>query len=133
MIVFLDAHPVIYFIEQPPVWGAIATARIARFRADGDQLAVSDLIRMECQVGPLKSGDAARLNDFAAFFAAPDVLILAITAGVCDRAVRIRATHNFKPLDSLHLATAVEHGCGLFLTADAKLARFPDITVEVLV
>lgn len=132
MIVFLDANPVIYFIEQPPVWGTLALARIAALRLAGDRLAVSDLVRMECQVGPLKAGDTARLNDFLTFFASPDVDVLAITAAVCDRAARIRATHKFKPLDSLHLAAAVEHGCGLFLTADARLASFPDIAVEIL-
>ena len=36
-------------------------------------------------------------------------------------------------LDSLHLGAAVEHGCGLFLTNDVLLRRFPDITVELLV
>jgi uncharacterized protein len=132
VLIFLDTNPVIYFVEQPPVWGAIATARIAGLRAAGDRLAVSDLVRMECQVGPLKTGDATRLSDFATFFASPDVRVLPITGAVCDRAARIRAAHNLKPLDSLHLATAVEHGCDVFLTADARLARFPDITVEVL-
>jgi predicted nucleic acid-binding protein len=132
MIVFLDANPVIYFVEQPPVWGTVAIARIAALRAAGDRLAVSDLVRMECQVGPLKAGDAVRLNDFLAFFASRDVNVLPVTAAVCDRAARIRATHNLKPLDSLHLAAAVEHGCGRFLTADARLAGFPDIAVEIL-
>jgi predicted nucleic acid-binding protein len=33
--------------------------------------------------------------------------------------------------DSLHLAAAVEHGCTLFLTRDARLKRFPDIPVEI--
>ena len=55
-----------------------------------------------------------------------------ITPVVWDRAARIRALHNFKPLDALHLAAAVEHGCGLFLTNDAPLTRFPDILVELL-
>ena len=132
MIVFLDANPVIYFVEQPPVWGAVATARIVALRSAGHRLGVSDLVRMEFQVGPLKAGDSARLNDFTAFFASPDVDVLPVTGRVCDRAARIRAAHNFKPLDSLHLAAAVEHGCGLFLTADARLASFPDITVEIL-
>lgn len=69
---------------------------------------------------------------FITFFASPDVQVLALTAAACDRAARIRAVHNFKPLDSLHLATAVEAGCSLFLTSDAALARFSDIQVEVL-
>jgi predicted nucleic acid-binding protein len=57
---------------------------------------------------------------------------MGITAAVCDRAARIRATHNFKPMDALQLAAAVEHGASIFLTADARLGSFPALTVEVL-
>jgi uncharacterized protein len=85
---------------------------------------------MECLVGPLKSGDAAVEADFHTFFGVTNVV--AITAAVCDRAARIRATHNFKPMDALQLAAAVEHGASIFLTADARLGPFTDLTVEVL-
>ena len=37
-----------------------------------------------------------------------------------------------KPLDALHLATAIEHSCGRFLTNDVPLQKFPLITVEIL-
>jgi hypothetical protein len=40
--------------------------------------------------------------------------------------------HGFKPLDSLHLAAAAEHGCTRFLTNKAGLSGFTDIPVEVL-
>jgi len=132
VIVFLDTCPVIYFVEQPPLWGPKASACLAVLRAAGDQFAVSDLVRMECLVGPLKSGDSIVLSNFQAFFTGPGVLVLPITAAVCDRAAAIRANHGFKPLDSLHLAAAAEHGCQLFLTNDARLSSFPDIPVEVL-
>ncbi len=39
---------------------------------------------------------------------------------VVTRIARLRAVHPFKLPDALHLATAIEHGCGLFLTNDAK-------------
>ena len=56
-----------------------------------------------------------------------------MSAAVCERSARIRATYRFLELvDSLHLATAAESGCGLFLTSDAQLARCTDIPVEVL-
>jgi hypothetical protein len=42
------------------------------------------------------------------------------------------ATILIKPLDSLHLAVAVEHGYELFLTNGVQARRFPDITVEVI-
>ena len=44
----------------------------------------------------------------------------------------LRAQFAFKTADALHLAAAIEAGCGLFLTADTKLARCTSIPVEVL-
>jgi predicted nucleic acid-binding protein len=131
-MVFLDTNPVIYFVEHPPNWGAKAAARIAAFRSAGEQLAVSDLVRMKCAVGPLKTNDPLRLADFATFFATSHVTVLPITATVCDRAARIRAQFGFKPLDALHLAAAVEHRCARFLSNDAQLKVFPDIFIELL-
>jgi predicted nucleic acid-binding protein len=131
-MVFLDANPIIYHVEQPPVWGRKATARLAALRAAGEDLAVTELVRMECLVGPVQAGDASVEADFAAFFSAPHVRVLPITTAVAERAARIRAAHRFKPLDALHPAAAVEHGCGLFLTNDAGLKGFPDLTVEIL-
>ena len=132
MIVYLDANRVIYDIEQSPYWGPKASARLAGLRAAGDQFALSDLHRLECLVGPFVTGDAAVLAAFAAFFTDPSVQVFPLAALVYERAARIRAAHRFKALDSLHLAAAVENGCGLFLTNDAQLARFPDVPVEVL-
>jgi predicted nucleic acid-binding protein len=131
-MVFLDANPVIYQVEQPMTWGPKASARISAFLAAGELLAITDLVRMECVIGPLKKGDNQLLDDFRLFFKSPDVRVLAITAAIADRAALIRATHGFKPLDALHLAAAVENGCNLFFTNDAGLKAFPDITIEVL-
>ena len=130
MIVYLDTNIVIYTVEQHPVFGPKVRARLATVRAAGDTLMISDLTRMECLVGPLKSGDRAVEADFHTFFGVTNVV--AITAAVCDRAAHIRATHNFKPMDALQLAAAVEHGANIFLTADALLRSFTDLTVEVL-
>ena len=69
---------------------------------------------------------------FRAFFADPLVRLLPVSPGTWEQAARLGATFNFKPLDSLHLATAIEHGCGLFLTADSRLGRCTAIPVEVL-
>src|SRR5208337_1715103 len=103
LMVFLDANPVIYLIEQPANLGSKVTAR------------VSDL-----------------LARYGTFFSSPDLNVLPVSPAVCDRAARIREQYGFKPLDSLHLAAAVEHGCTRFLSNDAQLKRFPDILVEIL-
>src|SRR5262245_9101371 len=122
MIDYLDANIVIYFVEHDPTWGPKVQARLAMLRSAGDEIAVSDAHRVECLVGPLVLGDLAGAADYAAFFADPAIKVLGLTAAVCERAAKIRALHNFKPLDALHLAAAVEHGCRLFLTNDIKLA-----------
>jgi predicted nucleic acid-binding protein len=58
--------------------------------------------------------------------------MLPVTTATWESAAQLGAAFNFKPMDSLHLATAIEHGCGLFLTADSRLGRCTAIPVEVL-
>jgi len=103
-------------------------------RAAGHSLAVTDLARTECLAKPMQQGNAAVLADYAAFFRDPDLQALPLTAAVCERAAALRAASNFQIAvpDCLHLAAAIEHGCGLFLTNDNQLSRCTDITVEIL-
>jgi uncharacterized protein len=132
MLVFLDTNIVIYAVENPPTFGARATAYVGSLRAAGHSFLVSDLTRMECLVGPLRSGHAALATQYRAFFAAAGVQVAPITATVCDEAAQIRATMGFKPMDALHLAAAVTHGAKVFLTNDTRLSAFTGLTVEVL-
>jgi predicted nucleic acid-binding protein len=55
-----------------------------------------------------------------------------LTTAVVDRATVIRGRYRFKTPDALHLAAAIEAGCQTFLTNDARLGGFPDLTVEAL-
>lgn len=107
-------------------------ARIAAAQAAGDTFMASDLVRMECLVLPLRQGNTTVEAQYHAFFARSDVRVVGIMAPVCDRAARIRAKFNFKAMDALQLAAAVEHGADVFLTADARLNAFTGLTVEVL-
>jgi hypothetical protein len=52
VIVCLDSNVVIYLVENDPAWGPKAANRVAALRANGDELAVSDLTRLECRVKP---------------------------------------------------------------------------------
>jgi predicted nucleic acid-binding protein len=74
------------------------------------------------------------LADYQRFFASSVVQMLAVTPAVCERAaeVRVASIIKIKLPDALHLAAAIVHGCGLFLTNDDQLKKCGDITVEVL-
>jgi uncharacterized protein len=134
MIVCLDADCAIYLVEQNPVWGPKVTARLAALRAAGNEIAVSDLARTECLAGPLAQGNSAVIADYQAFFGDPAIRPLPLTATVCEMAARLRAASNFrlKVPDCLHLAAAIEHGCGLFLSHDDQLQQCAAIQVELL-
>jgi predicted nucleic acid-binding protein len=132
MLVYLDTVICIYAIEGAPSFQARARARLAALRAAGDQPAISDLTWLECRVKPIRLGDAVALADMEAFLTGSDVVRVPLPTAVYERACRIRAVHNYKLADAIHLAAAVEGGCGLFLTHDHRLSGFPDITVEVL-
>jgi len=50
-----------------------AQARLTTLEAAGDLIAVSDLVRLECRVKPIRLADAVSLAQFDAFFTRPDV------------------------------------------------------------
>jgi predicted nucleic acid-binding protein len=69
MPIYTDSVVLIYLLDHTGPFRARAMARIASLQAAGDQMAVSDLTRLECRIGPLKRRDAMALAAFDAFFA----------------------------------------------------------------
>jgi predicted nucleic acid-binding protein len=132
MIVYLDTNIVIYAVENPPIWGAKALAKLATLRGGGNSFMISDLTRMECLVGPFTSGDVVVEGEFRAFFAATGMQVASISPAVCDQAATIRASFHFKPMDALHLSAALLHGANVFLTNDTRLNSFTALAVEIL-
>ena len=132
MLIYLDSVICVYAVDGAASFQARAISRLAAMRAAGDQPAISDLTRLECRVLPIRMNDAAALADMEAFLQSSDLVHMPMPPAVYERACQIRARHNFKLGDALHVATAIEGGCGAFLTNDLRLAAFPDILVEVL-
>lgn len=123
MTVCLDTNIVIYYVERDPIWAPKVEGRLRSLAVGGHSLAVADAARLECFVGPLQLGDLATLADYRTFFQLPEIQMLPITGSVWELAAEIRVQHSFNALDSIHLAAAIEHGCGAFLTNDSQLSR----------
>jgi predicted nucleic acid-binding protein len=132
VIVFLDTNIVIYLIENPPVFGPKASVQIAGLSGAGHTFTVSDLVRLECRMLPIRRSDFGLLSHYDAFFAAPQVRVLTLTTAVCDRATLLRAVRNFKTPDALQLGAAIVHRSDRFLTNDARLSASKDIPIDVL-
>lgn len=108
MIVCLDTNVVIYLVEKKPVWGPKAEAPLTALHAASDEVALCDATRLECLLKPLATGDTWAEAAYRALFAAAWVRMLAVSTAPWERAARIGAADNFKVLESLHLATAVD-------------------------
>lgn len=132
MLIYLDTVLCIYAVEGASTFQARALARLTSLRSKGDQPAISDLTWLECRVMPIRLGDMVALADMEAFLKASDVIRVPLPLAVYERACRIRAVYKINLADALHLAAAIESGCGLFLTNDHRLSNFSGIPIEVL-
>lgn len=143
MLYYLDTVIVIYAVEGNPADRERALIHLASLEQAGHLFAISELTRTECLVPVFGPCGGQRLSDFFRFFHGPNLRTVDLTAATFARAGGIRGGHTYPVVppappkryglaDTLHLATAIESGCDVFLTNDSQLSNFPDITVEVL-
>lgn len=122
MRAYVDSCIVIYTVERGIELPSI------RERLD---LAVSDLVLLECLVGPLATANKRAETDIRRFL--ERCLTLPLGNAVFERAARLRAQHRLKTPDALHLAAAMEHGCDEFWTNDRRLAAAAEGSLAIRV
>ena len=132
-LVYVDTQIVIYSIEtQPPYWQALTPLWEAA-QAGRLLLVTSELTLMETLVGPLKHGDGVLASAYEELFGSTEVRLLPITRAVLREAARLRAgASGLRTPDALHAATAMLHGCAMFLTNDKAFRRVPGLSLTVL-
>ncbi len=126
---YLDTAPIIYLVEQVPLYADAVDRRVS---SDGVIQIVSDLTRLECRVKPVRDQNDSLLQDYDDYFNEIVTEIVPLSGVVIDRATDIRAHYGFKTPDATHLAAAVVSGCDAFFTNDQRLHRFSDMVVEVV-
>jgi uncharacterized protein len=129
MDIYFDTAPVIYLVENVTLWEPAVRAVLAR---ENIRPRISVLTRLECRVQPLREANTALLEDYEEFFASLSGGLISLDDRVFEKATELRARHNFRTPDALHLAAAIINECQLFLTNDFDLSRCTEIRVEVL-
>lgn len=118
-LIYLDSCLVMYLTEPYPLWSARVEGVVAKTR--GVSFAISPLVKMECLVGPAKSGSQVLQQAYAESFAA--FAVLGIPEQVFLQAAQLRARFGLKTPDALHLACAQYHRCDALWTNDDRLVR----------
>ena len=118
-LIYVDACIVIYAFEDHPQFGP--PARAAFKRASAGHLAVSSLVKLECLVAPMKTGNLVLQHYYEQGLA--QFTLLQLPEQVFLNAAVLRAKFNLKTPDAIHLAAAQHHGCDALWTHDDRLAQ----------
>ena len=90
-----------------------------------------DLVLAELMVKPLREGQIEVAREYASELPKfPNLTFCSITRATVITAASLRGSSNLGLIDALHLATAIEAGCTVFITNDTAL-RHPSPGIDI--
>ena len=129
-LVGLDTPPFIYFIEEHPRYLSIVRPVFTAIANRMFTGITSALTLLETRVQPYRVGNAPLAEQYEAFLTRSHGLRFEeITSAVLRAAAQLRAAHNIKTPDAIHLATALVANCSVYLTNDRDLPLVPGIRI----
>jgi predicted nucleic acid-binding protein len=130
--ILLDSVSIVYYLERNPRYFAAAAEWMERVNDGRLTAAASVLLLAEVLVPAYRARNpAAARQARAALERVPNLELVEVTAGVSDVAARLRAEHNLRTPDALHVATALREGAGWLVTNDRRLQRVETEGVQV--
>jgi predicted nucleic acid-binding protein len=130
--VYLDTNPIIYSVETHPVYWPLLQPLWQAAKGKTIEIVSSDLVLMETLIGPLKAGDVALASSYEQLFQQAQTRLLPMTHSILRDAAQLRATTSLKTPDALHVATAMNAGCALFVTNDAGFRGVAGLPLVIL-
>jgi len=130
---FLDTAPVIYYVEEHPLFLATVTPIFDRIDS-GFLIAVTSPVTLaECLVAPYRLSLIKLQQDFF------DLIVhgryttfMPLDHEIARQAAELRARYNVTLPDALQIAAALSAGCEAFLTNDGNLDRVKELRVLVV-
>lgn len=130
---FLDTAPVIYFVENNPVYRQRVQAIFELVDAGSLEVVTSPITLSECLVYPFRLQQTKAIDQFRELLVnGPNVVFVVIDQFIAEKASQLRAQYNLTLPDALQAATALLAGCDAFLTNDPVIKRVTELNVLVL-
>jgi predicted nucleic acid-binding protein len=128
----LDTAPLIYFIEENPIY--FEPARLFFEAMDRDEYSVvtSTVTLLEVLVHPLRNNNATLAADYRDILLSSKLMTIDISSEIAEQAARLRAAHNIRTPDAIQIGAALHAGATHFLTNDVRLPEIPGIQIVSL-
>lgn len=127
-----DTAPVIYYIENHPIYVNKMDDIIKYIENNNIDIICASLILTETLIKPMKTNDQVVMQAYQGFFNTPPIQLLSITPHIAQIAAQLRANYNLKTPDALYVAVAINAKCNIFLTNDNGIKRVQELTVLTL-
>ena len=126
----IDSAPIIYVLEEHPVFAARFLPVFERAESRDYELVITTITLAEVLAGPLRHGDEAVAEACRDTLSTPPVWrVVDLTADIAHRAARIRGRTGLRLPDAVQVATAIETSSVGLVTHDrdfAALDRSPE-------
>jgi predicted nucleic acid-binding protein len=131
--IFLDSAPVIYFVEQHPVYHSLLQPIFNRFET-GEMVAVTSPVTLaECLIFPVKLGDTEAIDAFLELLGGEhDTVLVTLGRETARLAAEIRSRYNVTLTDAFQVASAIEGACDIMLTNDKALTRVSETRIQLV-
>lgn len=133
LVVYFDANIIIYVVEGYPAQ-RLALQDLVRALDDGFfRVLTSELTLAEVLVGPFRAPSPLYEITYSAVLSGQEQIeVVPVTRDILVDAARLRAESGMRLADAIHVATALRHGCHVFLTNDHRLRAPAGLTVITL-
>lgn len=128
--IYIDANVFIYFLEKSPVFFPVVAEVLGASSQHQVFAYTGDAAVAEVMAGIYRLDKPALTKQCKAFFGNPHLLtVVRHDAKSFDLATLLVARQRFKLIDSLHLATALQHSCKALITNDAGMVSINGLEV----
>lgn len=131
--IYLDTAPIIYFLENNPFYALKVQNFILGNATMGSLFAASVITDIEYLPKPMQENKTDLVSAYQKFKQILEIEILEVSQSISNIAVSLRTKYpGIKPLDSIHLASAIYASCDAFLTNDSQLRQVKEINIIYL-
>ncbi len=127
---FVDTSPFIYYIEKSNQYFKKMKVWFSESYKADKNLVTSPVTIEEYCVYPLKNHRLEYVHTFRSFIDDMGIFVSRIDFDTAFLAAQLRSKYqDFKAMDALQLATAIQNRCDIFLTNDKQLRQVTEIKV----